>query len=352
MLLLDRSRQHDDLAGVARHQCEPPLRRVHLGQRAQHAAQPPDFDAQARAMRFVGELQAECACDERVPGHVLRPRFAQRAGEREQHRAPGERDRRARMAHDVAAGIHDEGVRCQQCFDFFEPEESLPALRDQARGGRVQDQQGAFDLRRQRGDACMVRGTCGAGQRGARGLRLQAPQPDPCRHQFVDGPQRGRQGRGVEPGEHAFGRVEVPDQQEAPDFEIACVRGIHPVAVFFERRPRGVERLRGPTQLARGQRDLGFGDDASRARHGFLRTEGARRLSQQRLRPNQLAELCHRDASQREAGCVVAQGDPFQCAEGIARGECARRGGDQRVHGNELMSIAPHLSLPPPETRA
>ena len=45
MLLFDGPRQHDDLAGAARRQREPSLRRAHAGQRPQHRAKPPDFDA-------------------------------------------------------------------------------------------------------------------------------------------------------------------------------------------------------------------------------------------------------------------------------------------------------------------
>jgi len=35
--------------------------------------------------------------------------------------------------------------------------------------------------------------------------------------------------------------------------------------------------------------------------------------------------LRHRDASKRERRRVVAQGDPLQCAERVARGERTRR---------------------------
>ena len=135
----------------------------------------------------------------------------------------------------------------------------------------------------------------------------------------------GGERRGIELGERTLGVVEAPDQQKAPDLEIARMRGVHAVAVRFERRARRVERLRRPAQVARGERDLGLGDDASRARHGFFRAEGARGASQQRLRPNEIAELRHRDAAQRERRRVVAQRDPLQRAEGIAGRERTRR---------------------------
>ena len=142
-----------------------------------------------------------------------------------------------------------------------------------------------------------------------------------------------------------LGLVEAADQEQAPDLEIARMRGVHAVAVRFERRPRRVERLRRPAQVARDQRDLGLGDDTPGAGHRFFRTEGARRASQQSLRANEIAELRHRDASQRERRRVVTQGDPLQCAEGITRCECARRGRDQRVHRNPAKLVTPIVSI-------
>ena len=67
---------------------------------------------------------------------------------------------------------------------------------------------------------------------------------------------------------------------------------------------------------------------------------------------SEIAELRHRDPSQREGGRVVAQGDPLQCADRIARGERLCRGGDQRVHRNPVTLVTltlrePTLSLSP-----
>src|ERR1700675_2111047 len=112
----------------------------------------------------------------------------------------------------------------------------------------------------------------------------------------MGGPRRGREGRGVELGERTLRLVEVPDQEEAPDRQIPRMRGIYAVAVRFERRPRYVERLRRPAQVARDERDLGLGNDTPRAGHGLSRTEGARGFSQERLRSNELAGLRHRKA--------------------------------------------------------
>jgi Bacterial extracellular solute-binding proteins, family 3 len=101
-----------------------------------------------------------------------------------------------------------------------------------------------------------------------------------------------------------------------------------------------------PTQVARDGRNLGFRDDAPRAGHGLFHTECTRSTSQEGLRSNEIAELRHRDASKRESRRVVAQGDPLQCAEGVARRECTRRGSDQRVHRNPVTPVTPTVTKP------
>jgi hypothetical protein len=174
----------------------------------------------------------------------------------------------------------------------------------------------------------VARGALGPSERSARRLRPEASHRDPRNDQLVGRPRRGREGRGVELGEPTLGLVETPDQEEAPDLKIPRMRGVHPVAVLFERRPRCVECLRRPAQVARDERDFGLSDDTPRAGNGLVRTKDARRTSEESLRSNKIAEPRHRDASQRERGRVVAQGDPVQCAEGITRRERTRRGRD------------------------
>ena len=144
-----------------------------------------------------------------------------------------------------------------------------------------------------------------------------------------------------------LGFVDAPDQEEAPDLEIPRIRGVRSVAVGFERRPCRVERLRWPAEVARDERDVGLGDDAPRAGHGLFRTEGTRSTSQESLRSNEIAELRHGNASKRERGRIVAQGDPLQRAEGIARRQCTRRDSDQRVHRNPVTFVTPTLIVTP-----
>ena len=224
---------------------KPRCRRAHVCQRPKLHAKPPDFDPQPCAMRFIGVLAAEGACDQRAPRHVSGPGFTQRACKREQYRARRERNHRACVTHDITARVHDERLRRQQRFDLLQQKGAFLAARDQARRWRVQDDGCAFDLRGQRRDTCVARGMRGPGERGARRLRPEAPHRDSRNDQLVGGPRRGRERRGVKLGEHTLCLVEAADQEQAPDLEISRMRRIDAVAVRFERRPRRVERLRG-----------------------------------------------------------------------------------------------------------
>ena len=188
----------------------------------------------------------------------------------------------------------------------------------------------------------------GPRERSACCLRLQAPDRDSRHDELVRGPRRGWQRCEVEFAELAFSLFDAADQQQAPDFEIARMRGIDAVAVCFEGRARCLERLRRPAQVARDERDLGLGDDAPCAGNRFIRTEGMRGFSQQRLRPNEVAELRHCDAAKRKRRRVVTQRNPVQRAKRITRRERTRRGGDQRVHGNPATLVTPIVRQPSP----
>jgi hypothetical protein len=79
--------------------------------------------------------------------------------------------------------------------------------------------------------------------------------------------------------------------------------------VRFQGRPRSVEQFRRPAQIARGERDFSLSYYASRAGHGFFRTEGAHSISQEFLRSCEIAKLRHRDAAKRESRRIIAQRD-------------------------------------------
>ena len=93
---------------------------------------------------------------------------------------------------------------------------------------------------------------------------------------------------------------------------------IEAVPVRLERRPRFVEGLRRPAEIARYERELGLGYDAPRTRYRLSRTERARGFLEREFCPHEVAELRHRDASERQSRRVVPQPDVLQCAKGIA----------------------------------
>ena len=230
-------------------------------------------------MRLIGVLATEGACDELASRNVSGPGFAQCAREREQYRARRQRDHRACVAHDIAAGVDDERLRPQQRFDFLEQQQPLLAAPGQTGRGRVEHKGCAFDLRPQRRDIGVARGLLRPGQRNARRLGLQASHRDPRNHQLVGCPRRRRKRRRIKFGERPLGLVEASDQEQPPDREVPRQCRVQVVAVRLQRGPRRVERLRGPSEVARDECDLGLGDDASGAGHRLSRTEGACRTS-------------------------------------------------------------------------
>ena len=184
------------------------------------------------------------------------------------------------------------------------------------------------DLRGKRRNSRLSRCLLSSIERRARRLRPQPANRDAGDHQLVHGPQRGREGRGVDPRERPLGLVEAPDQEQSPDREMTRVRGVDTIAARVERRPCRVERLSRKAQIARDERDLRLGDHAPCASDRLPRTERPRRPAKERLRARQIAQLRHRDASQRKRRRIVSERDPLQRAERIAGRERARRGGD------------------------
>ena len=140
----------------------------------------------------------------------------------------------------------------------------------------------------------------------ARLFRPQSTHGDPGNNEFVGCSQCWRERRRIEIGKHAVGLVEATDQEQSPDLKIARESCVQAVAVGFEHRPCSVERFRGPVQIARDQRDLNLGDDASRAGHRFFRTEGACSFPQEFLRSREIPKLRHRDAAKCERRRIVA----------------------------------------------
>ena len=246
----------------------------------------------------------------------------------------------------MTEGIHHERLRCEDRLDFVEQERSLPGARDQARGGCAQDSRGDVDLRLERWDAGGAGRALGSHERCARSVRAQASHRDSSDDELVRGPRCGRQGRRVDRDEKAFRLLEAADQDEAPQLDVAGMRCVDAVAMGFERCARGVERLRGPAQVARSERDLRFGDDAACARDDVLRAKGPGRAPDQCAGLGEITELRHRDASQRERGRVVPQGDAVERSERVACHERTRRGRNQRIHSNPDKLVTPTAPVP------
>ena len=347
MLLFDGPRQHDDLACAARRQRKPSLRRAHAGQRPKHRAKPPDFDAQPRAMRFIGELRSECARDERVPRRRL-PATLRPARGRARTTPDALRARPPCLRH----ARHD-GTRPRRA-------PSTPATLRPPRAGGVAPRHAQSGAPR----ACSGRGMrfrpppsaqgCRA-WRAARSARASAARAAFVRRRRIAIPattsswavlDAGGKGAGSSSASvrSASSRRPIRRRRRTSRYRACAAFTRSPCASSVARaassafagQPRSRETsaisASATTHLARAT--ASFGPKARAA------------LSQERLRSNEIAELRHRDASKRERGRVVAQGDPLQCAEGITRRERTRRGRDQRVHRNPVTLVTPTVRCP------
>ena len=91
-------------------------------------------DAQARAMRFIGELRPECLRDERVPRNVFGPRLAQHAHRFERRGVAG-------MEHQHQADLLRRGARAARAAR--RGERAAPGGGVAARQGGGEVEQGA-----------------------------------------------------------------------------------------------------------------------------------------------------------------------------------------------------------------
>jgi hypothetical protein len=79
----------------------------------------------------------------------------------------------------MTARVHNECLGRQQRFNIVEQEGSLPAIRNQARHGCVQNVVSAFDFRRQRRNTCVARCPLRPSERSACRFRSEAAYGDP-----------------------------------------------------------------------------------------------------------------------------------------------------------------------------
>ena len=149
----------------------------------------------------------------------------------------------------MSAGVNDQRLRRQQRFDLLEQEKSILAGAIESRSRRFRHETRALDFRRERGDSGLARRNLGPGERSARRSRPQAPHRDPREHEFVCGLRRRREAGRVELAERPLGLIQKPDQDKAPDLEIARVCGVYLIAMRFEHGARRVEPLRSLAQV-------------------------------------------------------------------------------------------------------
>ncbi len=166
-------------------------------------------------------------------------------------------------------------------------------------------------------------------QRISRLLCPDTPDGNAGYHQLAPDARGGWQGIDVDRIKHLFGFIKTADQKKAPGFEIAGMRGVHPVTLRFEHDTGGVECLQRPAEITRNKRDLSFSDDTARPGNRLFRAEGASRASQKLSGARKIAKLRHCDAAQRQRRRIIAQGDPLQRCQRVTRRQGAPRGVDQ-----------------------
>ena len=341
MLPFDRTRQHHELTCATRHQPKPKLRRAHARQRRSSVRSLP-ISTRKRARCdssacFARKARLTSGSLDRWPGQTSP---TDRASTNNTGRRVSETTVRRLAQHGGMRPRQGRGIPGR--LDLVEEEESLLATRHQPSRGRVQYKGCAFHLRDQGGIPAWRAGTRPG--RGPRGPLVQRRRVTCPRRPVRRRPLRRRERRRIEPGERVLGLVEPPDQQNSADFEMPRMGGVHPVAMRFEGRPRRVERLRRPGQVARNERDLGLGDDTSRPGHGSSdRRRGPhRRRAFARTKSPSCAIAIPRRAS---AGARPA-GRPASGRRGGPGRERPRRSRDQRVHRNPVTLVTPPVRCP------
>ena len=143
--------------------------------------------------------------------------------------------------------------------------------------------------------------------------------------------------------ERALGVIEAADEQQPPHFEIARVRRIGEVAMSFERRARRFECFRRASPGRARPAPLPPRATTQRARASGCFVPNPRAAPRSNtLGPREVAELRHRDATQRERGCDRREVRPVS----TRRADRPRRAHGPRRVIKESNRIPPNLSLP------
>jgi hypothetical protein len=279
-------------------------------------------------MRFEGAL------DEVIAWHVGRPRLGERAGEGEQDRSSGERNRSSRSTHRPATGIDDEIAGPEEGFDLVEANRMDLAASDHTRRRRRQSPTGPTDLRDQGGDAGRDGGDVGTAEGGGRLGDSDASEREFGAGELGARRERRRQaGRaGVDRGERLLGAREVADEELAAGTDQARVAGVRVIAQRIE-RPRGRgERAHRRAQVVRDEGDLRLGDLAARPGEALASAKTAGSAPEELARPLVVTELGHGDAAQGESRRIVSQRDALESAQRITGRQRARGCGHGGVH--------------------
>ena len=196
------------------------------------------------------------------------------------------------------------------------------------------------------GMRAVARGVLGPRERGTRRLRPETPHRRSPQPPARGWPSTRGERRGIESRERPLGLVEAADQQQAPYLEIPGMRGVDAVAMRFQRRPRRVERLRRPAQVARRR---------ARSRPRRRRTSRGPPPLSDRRRARLFATAPSLERDRRAA--------PSRCLASASAGASSRSAtrfnapsGSPAASAraaaviSESIGIPPHLSLPPFDT--
>jgi hypothetical protein len=231
-------------------------------------------------MGFVGPAHAERAGDQHVALDVARPRFGQRACQREQHRPARQRPPCRAGAQTAPARIEHQRTGVQQGFDLVEAERLL-AVRVMAAGRRPIERAARLGhLGEERGHARSLGRLVGDRQCRPGVGRAQRAQRQLGRGQRGHRLQRRRHRARIERGERGGGLLDAAEQQQPTHRDQARLQRVGAIGARFERGRRGGEGTWRAAEVAHGQRHLGLGHHAARARQLLVGTEArARRAS-------------------------------------------------------------------------
>ena len=297
----------------------------------------------------LGRRAPNAQRDQGLPIDIAGPRLGERARQREQHRPARQRPPRGAGAQAATAGVDHQRARGQERCDLVEAQRLLAAGEEAPGGGTIERGPRLRHLGQERRHACAIGRLVRAGERRPRRADAQRAQRQLGRGQLGHRRQRRRQAARIEACQRGRGLVEAAEQQEPARRDQPRLQRVGAIGARLERGRRRRQRARRAAEVAHGQRHLGLGDDAARARQLLVRAEAARGAPQKLARARVLAELGHGDAAQGQRRRVVAQRDPLEGAERVAGGEGARGGGDQGVHDDRLLrraDFATRLLLP------